>query len=381
MSSFTLDLIAFSPPVSVQALAVAGCEGLPFSPICPSLRQKQSPARRVQQKRQEDRIMFHAIGQQFKGDHLDLSFRDTEALTRVDPSEGSPPSLWLSLGDAVAGPAVQLGMCPPVPGTFWLDTHYHASDQFRATVRGEFHLQRKHMKAGDFGYQVAGIPYREGLVPGEGEPLWMFAVHGDRRGAPSTITRNDGSFPLGDIGEDQLDRPIPSADDPYWDDVPGGAKGVAALAVATGRKVGGFLWGNFADAESWLALADGVRANVGLLGDAACGPVMVTLCADAGRAAIPALRSGGELILTVARGSVTIAGQSYLAGDIRVQRAGTPSPAVIAEREGADLLYMIADRRALPVVDHTDVAAQGWAESLAKQCGALARTLRDEVPA
>lgn len=325
--------------------------------------------------------MFHAQGQTFAGDHLDLSFRNTEGWTTVDPSDGSPPSLWLSLGDSVAGPAVQLGLCPPVPGPLWLDTHYHASDQFRATLRGDFQLQRQHMKAGDFGYQVAGIPYREGLVPGTGEPLWMFAVHGDRRGAPSTITRNDGSFPLGEIGEDQLDRPKPSPDDPYWDEVPGGARGVPGLAVATGRKVGGFLWGNFAAAASWAPLADGVRANVGLFGDAERGPVLLTLRADAGRTAVPALSSEGEVIVTVARGTVAIGGQLYATGDVRVQRAGAPCPAVVAQEEGADLLYMIADRRALPVVEGADTAARGWVDDLTAQCHALTRALRSEARA
>ncbi|MBA4094637.1 MAG: hypothetical protein C0489_11185 [Candidatus Accumulibacter sp.] len=323
--------------------------------------------------------MFHAEGQTLAGDHLDLSFSATERWTRVDPSEGSPPSLWLSLGDAVAGPAVQLGLCPPVPGTFWLDTHYHASDQFRATLRGDFHLQRKHMKTGDFGYQVAGIPYREGLVPGDGEPLWMFAVHGDRRGAPSTITRQDGSFPLGEIGADQLDRPMPSADDPYWNDVPGGAKGIPALAVASGRKVGGFLWGNFAEAANWQALAEGVRANIGLFGDRACGPALLTLRADAGHIAIPAQLCASETILAVVRGSVTIEGRCYSAGDIRVQRAGAPSAAAIAGGEGADLVYMIADRRALPAAGDDATVTQAWLTAVGDACGRLADALKEDA--
>jgi hypothetical protein len=152
---------------------------------------------------------------------------------------------------------VQLGLCPPVPDSIWLDTHYHASDQFRATISGDFQLQRKHMKPGDFGYQVAGVPYREGLVGGGREPLWIFAVHGDRRGARSTITRVDGSFELGEVGEDQLDRPVASPDDAYWDTVPGGAKGVSALAVSEGRTVGGFHWGQFEDTTSWRTLPPG----------------------------------------------------------------------------------------------------------------------------
>ena len=58
--------------------------------------------------------MFAAVGQSLEGDHLDLSYRDTGSWTRVGPGF-DVPSLWVSLGDAVAGPTVQLGACPPLP--------------------------------------------------------------------------------------------------------------------------------------------------------------------------------------------------------------------------------------------------------------------------
>lgn len=57
-------------------------------------------------------MMLYALGQRLDDDHFDLSFRDPAAWPRVGPGEGMPPSLWISVGDSVAGPAMQLGCCP-----------------------------------------------------------------------------------------------------------------------------------------------------------------------------------------------------------------------------------------------------------------------------
>lgn len=291
--------------------------------------------------------MLHAQGLTFDDRPMTLSYRQPESWTKVSPDDASPPSLWISLGDPVAGPAVQLGICAPMPQKFWLDTHHHATDQLRAVIQGSFLLQRKHMRSGDFGYQVSGVPYREGLAEGGEDSLWMFAVSGDRRGAPSTLTRHDGSFELGEVGEDQLDRPVPSVDDPYWHNVPGGAKGVSALAVSEGRTVGGFHWGNFDDAQDWRALAPGVRACAGLLGDAVAGPMIVTIRAEPGARILPGHVARSELVIVPVAGSVHLGPSPAEVGDIHIIPNDAAIAPLIAGADGADLIYMIADRRAV----------------------------------
>lgn len=308
--------------------------------------------------------MFEAVGLTLDRDHLDLSFADSDGWTRVGPMAGMPPSQWIKLGDPERGPAVQLGMVPPVPDTIWLDTHYHASDQLRVAIRGDFQLQRKHMTAGVLGYQVAGIPYREGLVGGGSDPLWMFSIQGTWRGARSTNTRDDGTFLLGDIAPDQLDRPVGADEADYWDSVPGGAKGTAALAT-TGAIRGGFSWEDFAEAGAWGALAPGVRVAAGVLGDPDCGPAVLAIAADPGAIAVPACRAGTELVIAVVRGSCAVGTRVYGPGELRVQDAGARLPAVEAGAEGADFVLMISDRRHLPIAIEAGAAAAWVAQAAA----------------
>jgi hypothetical protein len=308
--------------------------------------------------------MFRALGQSLDGDHLDLSFARSQGWPKVGPGEGMPPSLWLSVGDPVSGPAVQLGVCAPVPQTLWLDTHYHGSDQFRATLQGDFQLQRKRMVARDFGFQMSGLPYREGLVGG-GNDLWMFAVQGDRRGARATLTRNDGTFVLGEIGEDQLDRPVASPDDPYWRDLPGGSRGVAALATRPAVIRGGFAWGRFGDTQDWLSLADGVVASAGVLGHGVTGPVVLAIQCDAGQVAVPAGCAATELVIAVVRGRCEIGGQHYTVGDVRVQKAHAPLAGVVAGPEGLDCVLLIADRRGIPRMPGGAPGSRSWFSGVA----------------
>ena len=289
--------------------------------------------------------MFFAEGFEPPRDHINFAFQNTDGWTPVGPEAGSPPSLWIRLGDPVSGPAIQLGICPPMAETIWIDTHYHATDQFRCMISGAFLLQRKNMKPGDFGFHVSGIPYREGPAGGSADPLWMVSVHGDWRGARSTVTRVDGTFPLL-VGDDQLDRPVPSVDDPYWDSVPGGARGQVALAVTAGRSIGGFTWGNFDDREGWQALEDGVEAFFSVFGDFSSGPFLMVAHAQGDALLVPALECASEIAIFVVSGSVNIAGKTYGAGEVRIQSASAALPAVIAGAQGADVAVMIADRRA-----------------------------------
>jgi hypothetical protein len=304
--------------------------------------------------------MFESVGQEFRGDHLDLSFRDTTNWPRVGPDEGLPPSLFMSLGDPVSGPDIQLAIFSPPPNDMYLDTHYHGSDQFRAVIQGEIHVQRKYLMASQFGYQISGVPYREGFRAGKGEDLWMFAVHGERRGARSTMLGTDGDFQSIAFGDDQLDRPVASKDDPYWDDVPGGSKGIIGLGTTLGRQVGGFVWGSYGEDKGWRPLIPGVSITAGVLSDRISGPVILTLRSEMGRPAVPRATYGTEVAFSVIRGSCQIGDRKYIAGEVRIQKAGTTMDAIVSGPDGLDAVLMIADRRMLPQTEASDPLAERW---------------------
>lgn len=291
--------------------------------------------------------MFEALNHELAGDHRDFSFRDTVAWPRVGPDEQMPPSLWISLGDDVAGPAIQLIVTPPVPDNMWLDTHYHGSDQFRVQLQGGMQLQRRAMTAPQFGYQLAGIPYREGTLGGLSGDTWMFAVQGDRRGARSTKTRDDGTFLLPEVGDDQLDRFVDSADDPYWNSLPGGSKGISALSMTGMQVKGGFAWGSFDDADEWPELFGAVRATTALFGQAEVGPILSTLVLAPGTEIADVSALSTEIALAIAGGSCTIAGKDYRVGDVRVQRSDAALDTIVAGDDGLRLVLLVADRRAL----------------------------------
>jgi hypothetical protein len=311
--------------------------------------------------------MFEAVGQSLQGDHLDLSYRNTGSWTRVGPGF-DVPSLWISLGDAVAGPAVQLGLCPPLsaPQDVWLDAHYHGSDQFRALLLGKFLLQNRHMVAGQFVYQEAGRPYREGLVGGCTEDSWMFGVHGERRGARTTVVRHDGTLiiPEDQIAADQQDRYIDSPTDPYWNDVPGGSKGIAAVATTHQSKHSTFIWGSFGDTAKWRAIDENVSVMAGAFGHKEAGPIILTLHCEPDRVALPSLTAATELLVVVVRGSVRMGTNRYEKGEVRIQKSDVPLDSIAVGAEGADVVLMIADRRAQARIEGQDGLAKNWREVL-----------------
>lgn len=315
--------------------------------------------------------MFAALNHALLSEYQDFSFRDTSGWPRVGPGEQMPPSLFISLGDDVAGPAIQLIVTPPVPEKMWLDTHYHGSDQFRAQIKGGMLLQRRAMMAPQFGYQKAGIPYREGTLGGLTEDTWMFAVHGDRRGARGTKTRDDGTFLLAEVGEDQLDRFVDSPEDPYWDCLPGRSKGICALALTGMRVSGGFAWGSYDDAGAWPALTERARATTALFGQAEVGPVLTTLALEPGATLADLDALATEIVVVVVDGDCVIADRAYQPGELRVQKADAAIGAIKAGVSGANLIVMVADRRALAP---TGLTAPLWC-SLARVVTALQHDL------
>ena len=85
----------------------------------------------------------------------------------------------------------------------------------------------------------------------------------------------------------------------------------------------------------------------GLAGEPTCGPVLVFLDCAAGAEAVPARSIGSETIVAPVSGSIDAAGTTLAQGDVRVEEADVDHPALVAGPDGAQLVVIFADRRAL----------------------------------
>ena len=109
----------------------------------------------------------------------------------------------------------------------------------------------------------------------------------------------------------------------------------------------GHLDGGFDTAEGWDEIAPGIRMAAGIAGEPACGPVLVFLDCAAGCEAVPARSISGETIVAPVSGSVDAAGTTLSEGDVRLEEADVGHPALVAGPDGAQLVAIFADRRAL----------------------------------
>lgn len=311
--------------------------------------------------------MFQAVGLKLEGEHLDLDFRDTSAWTLAGP-QVPIPNQWIVVGDPDSGPAIMLGTPGTFPKEIWMDTHYHGSDQFRAVIKGEYLLQTHRMGAGDFGYQESGRIYREGLSDAD-EGCWIFAMHGNWRGARTTPTRRDGDFDEV-LYDNQLDRYAQTMDDSCWWNVPGGPKGIRAIKT-TLKLQAGWAWGNFDDPEGWRPLTEGVQFTAGVFGLPETGPILLTIKAEPGRVAVPPAVCGAEVVCVVIGGSAEIGGKPFQKGELRVQSAGVPLEAVVSGPDGLNMVYLIADRRHRLQFSADDASSIQWRDTFESVCSEL----------
>jgi hypothetical protein len=85
----------------------------------------------------------------------------------------------------------------------------------------------------------------------------------------------------------------------------------------------------------------------GLAGEPTCGPVLVLLDCDAGCEAVPSRSIGTEVIVAPVSGSVHAGDVALAQGDVRVEEADGSQPALVAGPDGAQLVLIVGDRRAL----------------------------------
>jgi hypothetical protein len=248
--------------------------------------------------------------------------------------------LPIMIGDEQCGPFVVLSYVEPseemMPLSF---AHAHASDNWRISVRGTTNMGKDTYEQGQFRFHDGGVPYASDNFawgPDGGYGIIMFA---DRRGfairpvkasIAEKITPQQEAAAAG-LGIDMQD-PCP---------------GAPAIATTMGPTTRAHLDGGFDTADAWAEMAPGVRMAAGLAGEPTCGPVLVLLDCDAGCEAVPSRSLGTEVIVAPVSGSVRAADVELAQGDVRIEEADAPHPPLVAGADGAQLVLIVGDRRAL----------------------------------
>jgi hypothetical protein len=248
--------------------------------------------------------------------------------------------LPIMVGDDRCGPFVVLSYVEPsveqMPLSF---AHAHASDNWRISVRGTTNMGRDTYEQGQFRFHDGGVPYASDNFawgPEGGYGMIMFA---DRRG-----------FAIRPVKAEIAERIGPqqaAAGAALGIDMQDPCPGAPAIATTMGPTTRAHLDGGFDTSDEWAEIAPGIRMAAGLAGEPTCGPVLVFVDCAAGREAVPSRAISTEAIVAPVSGSVDAAGVVLAQGDVRVEEADVEHPALVAGPDGADLVLIFADRRAL----------------------------------
>jgi hypothetical protein len=268
--------------------------------------------------------------------HVDLHFEQREGWSQ----DMGATILALMLGDEASGPLVVLSHVEArddqMPLSF---AHAHASDNWRISVRGTTNMGRDVYEQGQFRFHDGGVPYASDNFawgPDGGHGIIMFA---DRRGFAIRPVKAE-------IAE-QVEPQQEAVGSMLGIDVRDPCPGAPAIATTLGPTARAHLDGGFDTSASWDAIAPGVRMAVGLAGEPTCGPVLVFLDGAPGSELLPARSIGTETIVAPVSGTVEVAGAALAQGDVRLEEADVEHPAMVAGAEGAQVVAIVADRRAL----------------------------------
>lgn len=278
--------------------------------------------------------------------HIDASYSDRSGWS----DEMGAEVLALMVGDEHCGPFIVLSYVAPsheqVPQSF---AHAHASDNWRISVRGTTNMGRDAYGQGQFRFHDGGVPYPSDNFawgPDGGFGVIMFA---DRRG-----------FAIRPVKAEIAEKVVPeqqAAGALLAIDMQDPCPGAPAIATTMGTTTRAHLDGGFDSSEDWDEIAPGVRMAVGIAGEPACGPVLVFLDCVAGCEVVPARVVDTESIVVPVAGSVDADGTALAQGDVRVEEAGVGHPALVAGPAGAQIVVIVADRRALSsALEDGDVA-------------------------
>jgi hypothetical protein len=248
--------------------------------------------------------------------------------------------LPIMIGDDHCGPFVALSYVEPTDVQMPLSfAHAHASDNWRISVRGTTNMGHDTYDQGQFRFHDGGVPYASDNFawgPDGGYGIIMFA---DRRG-----------FAIRPVKAEIAARVVPEqevAGASLGIDMQDPCPGAPAIITTLGPTARAHLDGGFDTSEQWDAIAPGIRMAAGLAGEPTCGPVLVFLDCAAGSEAVPVRSIGSETIVAPVSGSIDAAGTTLAQGDVRVEEADVEHPALVAGPDGAQLVVVFADRRAL----------------------------------
>jgi hypothetical protein len=268
--------------------------------------------------------------------HVDVTYTD-----RAGWSENMGATILpMMVGDDHSGPFIVLSYVEPTEEQMPLSfAHAHASDNWRISVRGTTNMGRDAYGQGQFRFHDGGVPYASDNFawgPDGGYGIIMFA---DRRGfairpvkaeiaAQVTPEQEAGGVML---GIDMRD-PCP---------------GAPAIATTMGPTTRAHLDGGFDTSQRWDEIAPGVRMAAGIAGEPTSGPVLLFLDCAANCEALPTRTISSETVVAPVLGSVTAAGVTLTQGDVRMEEGDIEQPALVAGPDGAQLVVIFADRRAL----------------------------------
>ena len=248
--------------------------------------------------------------------------------------------LPMMLGDEQCGPFVVLSYVEPMDEQMPLSfAHAHASDNWRISVRGTTNMGKDAYEQGQFRFHDGGKPYASDNFawgPDGGYGIIMFA---DRRG-----------FAIRPVKPEIAEKVTPQqelAGELLGIDMQDPCPGAPAIATTMGRTERAHLDGGFDRSDEWDEIAPGVRMAAGLLGEPACGPVLVFVDCAPGAEAVPARSIGTETLVAAVTGSVEAGADTLAQGTVRVEEADVEHPPLVAGPDGAQLVVLVADRRAL----------------------------------
>lgn len=248
--------------------------------------------------------------------------------------------LPIMVGDDRSGPFVVLSYIEPTDVQMPLSfAHAHPSDNWRISVRGTTNMGRDTYEQGQFRFHDGGVPYASDNFawgPDGGFGIIMFA---DRRG-----------FAIRPVKAEIAERVTPEQDmvgAALGIDMQDPCPGAPAIATTMGPTTRAHLDGGFDTSDTWDEITPGIRMAAGLLGEPACGPMLVFLDCAAGHEALPPRSIAAESIVAPVSGSIDAGATTLVQGDVRVEEAGLEHPALVAGPDGAQLVLIFADRRAL----------------------------------
>ena len=268
--------------------------------------------------------------------HVDATYTDRNGWSQ----DLGATILPMMVGDDQCGPFVVLSYVAPseeqMPLSF---AHAHASDNWRISVRGTTNMGRDTYEQGQFRFHEGGVPYASDNFawgPDGGYGIIMFA---DRRGFAIRPVKAEIAEKVGPSQE--------AAGALLGIDMQDPCPGAPAIATTMGPTTRAHLDGGFDTSHQWDEIAPGIRMAAGVAGEPERGPVLVFVDCAAGCEAVPPRVLGTETIVAPVTGSVDADGTTLAHGDVRLEEAGVEHPALVAGPDGAQLVLIVADRRAL----------------------------------